>query len=92
MYLLHVSTPDPAGQPVPVQMTRHRDLVLVTFVPQLVGGHSVTVTCGGRPGRGSPVTCHVYDVSRVKAYDVTEAATVGEEIGFKGRYIQSNLL
>ncbi|CAH0406004.1 unnamed protein product [Chilo suppressalis] len=37
-----------------------------TFTPEAVGRHSVQVTCGGRPVPGSPFTCNVYDVRRVR--------------------------
>ncbi|KAG6458999.1 hypothetical protein O3G_MSEX011155 [Manduca sexta] len=37
-----------------------------TYTPDAVGRHSVQVTCAGRPVPGSPFTCNVYDVRRVR--------------------------
>ncbi|XP_037872058.1 filamin-A isoform X1 [Bombyx mori] len=37
-----------------------------TYTPEAVGRHSVQVTCAGRHVPGSPFTCNVYDVRRVR--------------------------
>ncbi|KAG7304484.1 hypothetical protein JYU34_011429, partial [Plutella xylostella] len=37
-----------------------------TYTPEAVGRHSIQVTCGGRQVQGSPFTCNVYDVRRVR--------------------------
>ncbi|KAL4704817.1 hypothetical protein ACJJTC_001292, partial [Scirpophaga incertulas] len=37
-----------------------------SYSPEAVGRHSVQVTCAGRPVPGSPFTCNVYDVRRVR--------------------------
>ncbi|XP_052737340.1 filamin-A [Bicyclus anynana] len=37
-----------------------------SYTPDAVGRHSVQVQCAGRPVPGSPFTCNVYDVRRVR--------------------------
>ncbi|KAH9634104.1 hypothetical protein HF086_001306 [Spodoptera exigua] len=37
-----------------------------TYTPEAVGRHTVQVTCAGRHVPGSPFTCNVYDVRRVR--------------------------
>lgn len=37
-----------------------------TYTPDAVGRHTVQVTCAGRHVPGSPFTCNVYDVRRVR--------------------------
>ncbi|XP_063833667.1 filamin-A isoform X2 [Ostrinia nubilalis] len=37
-----------------------------TYTPEAVGRHSVQITCAGRHVNGSPFTCNVYDVRRVR--------------------------
>ncbi|XP_039765519.1 filamin-A [Pararge aegeria] len=37
-----------------------------SYTPEAVGRHSVQVQCAGRPVPGSPFTCNVYDVRRVR--------------------------
>lgn len=37
-----------------------------TYTPEAVGRHSVQVNCAGRHVPGSPFTCNVFDVHRVR--------------------------
>ncbi|CAB3237329.1 unnamed protein product [Arctia plantaginis] len=37
-----------------------------TYTPEAVGRHTVQITCAGRHVPGSPFTCNVYDVKRVR--------------------------
>lgn len=37
-----------------------------TYTPEAVGRHSVQVSCAARHVPGSPFTCNVYDVRRVR--------------------------
>lgn len=47
-----------------------------TYTPEAVGRHSVQVSCGGRHVPGSPFTCNVYDVRRVRVTGLGAGGTV----------------
>lgn len=57
----------PGGSNVRTRVTPTGDgRYTATYTPDAVGRHSVQVTCGGRHVPGSPFTCNVYDVRRVR--------------------------
>lgn len=54
------------------------------FVGHVVGGYSVELSYGGVAVPGSPFTCNLYDVTRVKITESAVSASVGQPVSFAG--------
>lgn len=68
----------PGGSTVRTRLTATGEgRYTATYTPEAVGRHNVQVSCAGRHVPGSPFTCNVYDVRRVR---VTGLGPGGEDI------------
>jgi len=56
------------------------------FVGHVVGPYNVELAYGGMAVPGSPFTCNLYDVSKVKITETAASASVGQPVSFAGVY------
>ncbi|XP_054721310.1 filamin-A-like [Uloborus diversus] len=78
-----VAVTGPTIKNVPVNVNKTSSTTFdVSFSPQEVGPHQVLVTLDDVPLPGSPFTCNVYDVSKVKVFKLVPGA-VGKPCTFQ---------
>lgn len=73
----------PTGKKIPVNLTRTSGTTFeVQFNPSDVGPHTVAVLLDGSHLPGSPFTCNVYDVSKVKVSKLSQGI-IGKQCTFQ---------
>ncbi|GAB6018892.1 hypothetical protein CHUAL_000550 [Chamberlinius hualienensis] len=80
---IKVSVSSPNGRSLPTRIVSLADgKYQVDFTPNEVGPHLVHVSTNGEPIQGSPFTCNVYDVSKIKIANL-RAVAVGRPSTFQ---------
>ena len=85
-----VTSPGPAGQHIQPRVMRSGRVYKAEFVGHVVGPYNVELAYGGMAVPGSPFTCNLYDVSRVKITESAVSASVGQPVTFAGDSITFN--
>jgi len=75
------------GQHVQPRVTKSGCIYKAEFVGHVVGAYTVELSYGGMAVPGSPFTCNLYDISRVKITESAVSASVGQPVSFAGRII-----
>jgi len=60
------------------------------FVGHVAGAYTVELSYGGLAVPGSPFTCNLYDISKVKITEAAVSGSVGQPVCFAGEW-QSTL-
>jgi len=84
---LCVTSPGPAGQHVQPRVMRSGRVYKAEFVGHTVGAYNVELAYGGMAVPGSPFTCNLYDVSKVKLTETAVSASVGQPVTFAGESV-----
>ncbi|XP_078614618.1 filamin-A-like isoform X1 [Branchiostoma floridae x Branchiostoma japonicum] len=64
----HITSP--SGRKIPCSVYGSSGNFTAEYTPLEAGDHTISVTFAGRTISGSPFTCNVYDVSRVRVLDI----------------------
>lgn len=72
----------PAGQHVQPRITRSGHVYKAEFVGHVVGGYCVELAYGGVAVPGSPFTCQLYDISKVKVTESAISASISQPVSF----------
>jgi len=57
------------------------------FTGHMVGGYNVELSYGGVPVPGSPHTCNLYDVTKVRITESAHSGSVSQPVSFAGDII-----
>lgn len=82
-----VTSSGPDGQHVQPRVSRSGRIYKAEFTGHVVGGYVVELSYGGMAVPGSPFTCHLYDVSKVKITESAVSTSVGQPVSFAGDYL-----
>ncbi|CAH1781771.1 unnamed protein product [Owenia fusiformis] len=77
-----VTVTDPTGDNLDTVVGIRGDIYIGEFTPKVVGGHVVAVTYGGANVIGSPFTCQVFDVTKVKVINVDFTGFLKKDMHF----------
>jgi len=66
------------------RLMRSGRLYKAEFVGHVAGPYIVDLVYGGMAVPGSPFTCNLYDLSRVKITESVVSASVGQPVSFAG--------
>lgn len=56
------------------------------FVGHVAGAYTVELSYGGLAVPGSPYTCNMYDISKVKITESAVSGSVGQPVSFAGDF------
>ena len=73
---------DPQGANVVAKLSKVGRIYKAEFTGHVVGEHHIDLRYGGVPVPGSPFTCNLYDIKKIRLSDVTWSANVGQLTGF----------
>jgi len=76
----------PMAKNVQPRIMRSGRVYKAEFVGHVVGGYQVELAYGGMHVPGSPFTCNLYDLSRVKITESAASASVGQPVAFAGEF------
>jgi len=84
--------PGPTGQHVQPRIVRSGRIYKAEFTGHVVGGYNVELSYGGVAVPGSPFTCNLYDVNKVKITESAVSANAGQPVSFAGELIEFSVL
>ena len=73
---------NPIGRKVRANIVRHENLFTISFVPVEVGPHQIVILVDGSTLPTSPISCNVYDISRVRVTGL-QGAAVNKPVTFQ---------
>jgi len=77
----------PAGQHVQPRVMRSGRVYKAEFTGHQVGAYQMELSYGGMAVPGSPGTCNLYDVSKVRITESAVSANAGQPVSFAGDFI-----
>lgn len=82
-----VCSTDPQGVNLTSKLSKVGRLYKVDFVGHTPGEHHVALNYGGVPVPGSPFTCLLVDITRVRISDITPWPQLGRPVSFAGAFM-----